>query len=1060
VVAFDLLVQLYAEERRLAESERIPREWTVPEPEVAGTIVECNLSGIDIDSRAIQIAALALYLKAKEHRFDPTDGPPRLNLVAADAVLTRGTAYETLLAQYNQDSATCEAIEAIWHALEHVRDLGSLVRVDEEVDAAVRKAKMKEDRHSPLLSSAKDWDAYKQTLFNRLLTAFEAEAQSADVTARIFGREGEKGVGLVELLSRRYDVVCTNPPYMGSKNMEPVLKTFVAKHYAPGKRDLYAAFILRCRELAVEDGYVAMVTQQSWMFLRSYAELRSRKQDSGFRCQDIGESGPPGVSLRRKTSKSQFLNARSFGGLLRETSIEALAHLGPGAFAEISGEVVNIALFTLRNAPPTPEHKMVALRLVGVIETARKAEILSDQNRKSSYAYIVPQTQLAQIHESPVLYWFDRDLLGLLTSGKRIAKDVHFKEGLNTTDNPQFLHWVWEVPSNGERWHQYAKGGGYRKWHGLEHWVVDWENKGARMKRHVVEVAGNQHWSRRLIGLEYFSKPGLTYSLVCRGSLSVRFTPGYPFDSGAVFVSTDDIAGVGAVLNSRVASYILRGLCPDLKFREGYVGLLPWRTIPQKIRVLAQWAFECKPFCSSCDPCEYSFLDSGSYRSAYFSEQNGVYASILACEGWIEELVFQAYELDSSTVLNINTDLGIPAGWHRLIAGYDALPELPLGLPPTPQDLNEHLAAHARLSPSPPELERLKDRLRGLYIAGPGAKVEDEASETTGDNEASDDDEEEQVTALGARIPIPAETFLEELSQKLEIHPISVYWLLEEMRREEGLICPPELKRHTEDYFSVKLLRMLGHRWPLQDQYEQDAGKPFLDPKWIDADRIMPLTLGTGEETLIERFRRFLDDEFGPERGPSVEIEAGQILGWKTGDVWGQQKSTTLARWFEHDFFNRHISQFKRRPIAWHLTSPKSTFQTIVYYHAFDKNRLTLLRARYVREALESLRKQLGAAQGAGTDRRALAAVAELEAKIADVQAFDERLRRLLEGRDRESRIWCPWKTLGEQPVGWDPDINDGVRVNIAPVQRLGLLAANVLSAKDLKSLLAPEGRS
>jgi len=259
----------------LAESGRIPREWTVPEPEVARTIVERNLFGIDIDSRAVQIAALALYLEAKEYGFDPTDGPPWLNLIAADAVLTRGTAYEMLLAQYKQDSAACEAIEAIWHALEHVRDLGSLVRVEEEVEEAVRKAKIKEDRHSPLLFSANDWDAYKQTLFNRLLAAFDAEAQSDDVAARIFGREGEKGVGLVELLSRRYDVVCTNPPYMGSKNMEPVLKTFVAKRYAPGKRDLYAAFILRCRELAVEDGHVAMVTPHSWMFLSSYASLRA-----------------------------------------------------------------------------------------------------------------------------------------------------------------------------------------------------------------------------------------------------------------------------------------------------------------------------------------------------------------------------------------------------------------------------------------------------------------------------------------------------------------------------------------------------------------------------------------------------------------------------------------------------------------------------------------------------------------------------------------------------------------------------------------------------------------
>jgi hypothetical protein len=93
-------------------------------------------------------------------------------------------------------------------------------------------------------------------------------------------------------------------------------------------------------------------------------------------------------------------------------------------------------------------------------------------------------------------------------------------------------------------------------------------------------------------------------------------------------------------------------------------------------------------------------------------------------------------------------------------------------------------------------------------------------------------------------------------------------------------------------------------------------------------------------------------------------------------------------------------------------------------------------------------------------DRQTLAKIADLERKILDIQDFDERLRQLLEGRDREARIWCPWKKPEEQPVGWDPDINDGVRVNIAPVQRLGLLAADVLATKDVKSLLAPEGRN
>jgi hypothetical protein len=168
VVAFDLLVQLYAQERNLAEAGRLPRDWAVPEGKVARTILERNLHGVDIDPRSVQIAALALYLKGKEHDLNNGEGPPRLNLVVADAVLTRGPAYEALLAHYQDDPVAREAIQAIWHALEHVRDLGSLVRVEEEVEAAVKRAKAREDRHSPIFTSLKDWEAYKQTLTDRL----------------------------------------------------------------------------------------------------------------------------------------------------------------------------------------------------------------------------------------------------------------------------------------------------------------------------------------------------------------------------------------------------------------------------------------------------------------------------------------------------------------------------------------------------------------------------------------------------------------------------------------------------------------------------------------------------------------------------------------------------------------------------------------------------------------------------------------------------------------------------------------------------------------------------
>ena len=169
-------------------------------------------------------------------------------------------------------------------------------------------------------------------LLNRVADSFKAEAGNTDdVSAALFGREAEQGVRLLQLLDRRYAVVVTNPPYMGSKNMDTPLKKYVEKYYSSGKRDLYAAFILRCLELCRPNGRVAMVTMQSWMFLRSFAELRAIPEEK------LGEAYKKGLLT----------------GLVRETSIEALAHLGPNAFEEIGGGIVQTVMFTLQKNLPS-----------------------------------------------------------------------------------------------------------------------------------------------------------------------------------------------------------------------------------------------------------------------------------------------------------------------------------------------------------------------------------------------------------------------------------------------------------------------------------------------------------------------------------------------------------------------------------------------------------------------------------------------------------------------------------------------------------------------------------
>jgi hypothetical protein len=347
IEAFELFYTMYLEEGAIAEPAAI-----------CAAILENNLYGIDIDERAVQIAALALVMKAKEKA--PEFVPRRVNLVATNIRLPSAKDHlEAFLRKHPEDTPLQPALLTIFEGLSHVDELGSLLQLEEPVEKELRYLKEKyeaaksqpEQQHfwpelakpvqGRLPLGVEDYGSWKARTMARLRAHFEAESGAADLGAAFFGEAAGKGLSLVDLLARRYDVVATNPPYMGSKNMGAVVKRHLEGHFQTGKRDLYAAFILRSIELASDGGRVAMVTQQSWMFLRSFADLRALDEEK-----------------RKRAPKA-------FGGVLRETTIEALAHLGPGAFGEISGEVVNTALFVLARAASRAEHRLTAFRLIG-----------------------------------------------------------------------------------------------------------------------------------------------------------------------------------------------------------------------------------------------------------------------------------------------------------------------------------------------------------------------------------------------------------------------------------------------------------------------------------------------------------------------------------------------------------------------------------------------------------------------------------------------------------------------------------------------------------------------
>ncbi len=412
-------------------------------------------------------------------------------------------------------------------------------------------------------------------------------------------------------------------------------------------------------------------------------------------------------------------------------------------------------------------------------------------------------------------------------------------------------------------------------------------------------------------------------------------------------------------------------------------------------------------------------------------------------------------------------ETGIPAGWFPLIERYDTLPTLSahFNLPQLLQELLDYLETHERISLEDKELARIKANLRVLYEAGPGAKnLELEESDTT----AEDIEDEEEISS-GAHIPIPTETFLEELCIKIQLHPISVYWLLEELIA-EGARCKPEELRLLEDRLSVLILRLLGHRWPKQ----LEAGEPI--PAWASSNGIIPLVAGTGEATLAEQVRARLRSEDGELGVQQTEALLTELTG------------LSLEEWLRRKFFSRHMSQFKYRPIAWHLASTPTyngnkkrggsqrspAFECLLYYHACSGDALARVRTQYVEPLLRAERQKVEEAYLFRDETTSVLA----NERIQELEAFVEKLRFI-----EEQGFACPelekfmtlepldrWSGDGylapasrnellRNEQAWHVDSNDGVCVNIAPLQLAGVLASDVLKTADAKKALADRAR-
>ena len=385
------------------------------------------------------------------------------------------------------------------------------------------------------------WQMEHVDTIGSLLQITPEECAKIQVEEGLFGEKQRVLKTQAEYLSRKYHCVVTNPPYLGKGFCEE-LKSYIWAHYPNTKSDTMATFMERCIDLCKPLGKMSMINMQSWMFLSSFESMRK-----------------------------DFLENYNFDSLL---------HLGPHAFDEISGEVVQCVTFTVSNHQPSI-HGGVYYRLIGGNNSTSKESAFLE--RTNEYKGI-SQYEFSKIPGSPIGYWagesilrcFNNDLLNTIaaarigmmtTDNKRFLRnwaEVDFQKiGLNYTDRIQ-------AAASSTKWFPYNKGGGFKKWYGLNDLIVNWQYGGK-------EIIENGMTSFR--GKDFYFKEGLTWSFINSSNFGVRYKPhGFLFDiqGSSSFPDSDKIYYVAGLLNSKVVYKVLSILNPTLSFQGGNINSIPF----------------------------------------------------------------------------------------------------------------------------------------------------------------------------------------------------------------------------------------------------------------------------------------------------------------------------------------------------------------------------------------------------------------------------------------------------------------------------------------------------
>ncbi len=546
---FDLLYDLY-----IAEG--------YSRTEAIENIFNNNLTGIDLDTRAKQLATFALLLKACQKDSSFADAhvlPNVLSIPVCDRYTLREPLGHFVCAcQLDWHQVDKAELENAFDLMKDADSLGSIMRFE-----------ISQNTRDHLVEAVK---------------AFEAEPRyTEDFKSMI------DGFRLILALTDKYHALVMNPPYMGGGNMNGVLSKYVKDNYKDGKADLMTVFMLLAKDRTMENGKYGMINLPSWLFLSTFETLRKQIVND-FHIDSLLHMGRGIFGIDWGSTAFVISKTKSnVSGVYFRLHKRNFQHIYYYHIEEIFLKALNDHAF---------KYDFDSYRDEDVV--SQEISLNSSENGLQLY-YVANQKNFEKIPGAPIGYWVSEKIFETFTRNRALSAVCKPTQGLATADNARFLRLWFEVGYNRigfgcenaasaacsqKKWFPTTKGGGFRRWFGNMSYVVNWENDGEELTNFKGSVIRNR-W-------RYFTKCGSTWSTIASGKPSFRyFDRSWLFETkGSVCFpeNEEDNNMIMGYLNSSLITSFLQVLSPTLDYHEGPMGRIPYKEIgkDEKIENLVQ----------------------------------------------------------------------------------------------------------------------------------------------------------------------------------------------------------------------------------------------------------------------------------------------------------------------------------------------------------------------------------------------------------------------------------------------------------------------------------------